>query len=50
MDGWQDTRLELPPGRWTNAFTGEVAEGGSTEVGVLLRSFPVALLHSEPAA
>ena len=40
---WGDTALELPPGRWANAFTGEEASG-AVRLEEVLRRFPVALL------
>ena len=40
---WGDTVLELPPGRWANAFTGEEASG-AVRLDEALRRFPVALL------
>ena len=44
LDGrWDDTRLELPPGRWNHELTGEVCEGGSRLMSELLRRFPVGL-------
>ncbi|MCU1676953.1 MAG: malto-oligosyltrehalose synthase [Frankiales bacterium] len=42
--GWGDTIVHLPPGRWTNAFTGAQEDGGPRLVGDLLAEFPVALL------
>jgi (1->4)-alpha-D-glucan 1-alpha-D-glucosylmutase len=42
--GWGDTRLELPAGRWTHAFTKESIEGGVAGMNELLAHFPVALL------
>ena len=41
---WEDTRIELPGGRWRNALTGEEMDGGEISLGSLLREFPVALL------
>lgn len=43
-DGWQSTTLQLPPGSWRNALTGDELEGGEAAVSDLLRRFPVALL------
>jgi (1->4)-alpha-D-glucan 1-alpha-D-glucosylmutase len=40
---WEDTRIELPSGRWTNHFTGDAVDGGSQPAGELLRRFPVGL-------
>lgn len=42
--GWQETRLPLPPGKWTDAFTGG-QHAGTVPVADLLAGFPVALLH-----
>ena len=42
-DGWGDTTLELPPGRW-RALDGAEHER-TTRVGDLLRAFPVAILE-----
>jgi (1->4)-alpha-D-glucan 1-alpha-D-glucosylmutase len=42
--GWGDTRLELPAGRWSHAFTKETLDGGVVSVNELLARFPVALL------
>jgi (1->4)-alpha-D-glucan 1-alpha-D-glucosylmutase len=44
---WEDTTLELPPGRWRNALTGEEA-AGRVRLAELLVRFPVALLLSHP--
>jgi (1->4)-alpha-D-glucan 1-alpha-D-glucosylmutase len=44
---WQDTRIELPPGRWTNAFTAEQWDQGTQRLGNLLRRFPVGLFLNE---
>jgi (1->4)-alpha-D-glucan 1-alpha-D-glucosylmutase len=41
--GWGDTVLELPPGRWRNAFTDECWKGEGRRVSELLRKFPVGL-------
>ena len=41
---WAATRLDLPPGRWTNVLTGETWPGGPLRVQSLLHRFPVALL------
>jgi len=43
--GWGDTELDLPAGRWTDAFSGRVWEG-SVSVGSLLDDFPVSLLSA----
>jgi len=41
---WADTRVELPPGEWTDRFTGRRHQGGEVPLVRLLRGFPVALL------
>jgi len=41
---WGETTLELPEGRWNNAFTDETLNGGEIAVAKLLHRFPVALL------
>jgi (1->4)-alpha-D-glucan 1-alpha-D-glucosylmutase len=53
-DGWSDTTVSLPPGRWRNELTSDVhtvrrAAGGGDRVPVepLLERFPVALLVRE---
>lgn len=43
------TALQLPPGRWTDVFTGEEASG-EVLLAEVLRRFPVALLTREDAA
>jgi (1->4)-alpha-D-glucan 1-alpha-D-glucosylmutase len=49
--GWEDTSLELPPGRWRNELTGEDV-AGRVPMAELVARFPVALLlhATEPAA
>jgi (1->4)-alpha-D-glucan 1-alpha-D-glucosylmutase len=47
---WRETALELPPGRYRDAFSGEVVEGGVSPVAALWRRFPVALLLAEGEA
>jgi (1->4)-alpha-D-glucan 1-alpha-D-glucosylmutase len=44
---WQNATLEIPPGNWRNAFTGEVWAGGEVAIANLLSSFPVCLLTAE---
>jgi (1->4)-alpha-D-glucan 1-alpha-D-glucosylmutase len=44
---WGDTVLELPGGRWYNAFTNETLSGDEIAVAKLLHRFPVALLCQE---
>jgi len=50
--GWGATRLALPAGDWTDVFTDErvTSDGSGTDVGELLRAFPVALLVREGSA
>jgi (1->4)-alpha-D-glucan 1-alpha-D-glucosylmutase len=49
-ESWLDTTLELPPGRWRNELTGDVAQG-LVRIADLLAPFPVALLSRvEPGA
>jgi len=46
LDGdWQDTTVELPPGRWRNVLTGGEVEAGERPIADLLARFPVALLE-----
>lgn len=42
--GWGDTTVQLPDGRWTDAFTGAVHEG-TVPVADVLRVDPIALLE-----
>jgi (1->4)-alpha-D-glucan 1-alpha-D-glucosylmutase len=42
--GWQDTRLDLPPGRYRDALTGRPADA---DLASLLAQLPVALLVKE---
>ena len=44
---WGDTAVELRPGHWRNAFTGETFIGGEVRMAILLKRFPVALLSRE---
>ena len=41
---WQDTAIEIPPGKWRNLFTGDAVAAGRRSLSELLRRFPVALL------
>jgi (1->4)-alpha-D-glucan 1-alpha-D-glucosylmutase len=43
-DGWGDTTVELPEGRWVDELGGSTAGGGPVHLGSLLSGFPVALL------
>ena len=44
---WGDTTVELPPGRWHNAFTADTFNGGQLGIADLFNRFPVALLWRE---
>ena len=44
---WDDTTIEVPPGRWRNQLTDETNEGGALNVAALFKRFPVALLARE---
>jgi (1->4)-alpha-D-glucan 1-alpha-D-glucosylmutase len=44
---WGATTLDLPPGKWRNALTGDAHEGGRVRAQEVLRRFPVALLYRE---
>lgn len=44
QEDWGDTAVDLPEGRWRNAFTGEPIAGGSVAMRRLVEGFPVALL------
>jgi (1->4)-alpha-D-glucan 1-alpha-D-glucosylmutase len=46
-DGWGDTSLELPSGRWRNVLSGVGVHGGECRIADLLSQFPVALLTLE---
>ncbi len=43
-DDWQGTAVELPPGIWEDAFSGERFRSGAQKLSRLLIKFPVALL------
>jgi len=43
-EGWGDTTVDLPPGRWVDELGGSTAGGGPVHLGSLLAGFPVALL------
>lgn len=45
LDGWQDTLIHLPDGRWRHVLGGDMWDGGAVAVEELLRRFPVALLE-----
>ncbi len=42
--GFGSTAVDLPPGRWTNIFTGETVNGGMMRAQHVFHKFPVALL------
>jgi (1->4)-alpha-D-glucan 1-alpha-D-glucosylmutase len=44
---WGDTAIELPPGIWRNALTGDKNKGGKIRMTDLFKRFPVALLSQE---
>jgi (1->4)-alpha-D-glucan 1-alpha-D-glucosylmutase len=46
-NGWGDTDILLPQGRWTNVFTDDTVEGGSIKMEQLLSRFPIALLTKD---
>jgi len=48
--GFGSTTAELPMGSWSNIFTGDRVNGGSTRVQQLFRRFPVALLVRDGGA
>jgi (1->4)-alpha-D-glucan 1-alpha-D-glucosylmutase len=43
-NGWGDTTVDLPPGRWVDELGGSTADEGPVALGVLLSGFPAALL------
>jgi (1->4)-alpha-D-glucan 1-alpha-D-glucosylmutase len=43
-NGWGDTTVELPPGRWLDELGGTWADEGTVSLAALLSGFPVALL------
>lgn len=46
-EGWADTRVRLPQGRWRDVFTDD-AHDDEVEITSLLSRFPVALLTRDP--
>ena len=48
-DGWADTTLQLPEGRWVDCLTAHETDGGTVRLESLLRAFPVALLVRKDA-
>ncbi|MER7796025.1 malto-oligosyltrehalose synthase [Microbacterium sp. NPDC096154] len=45
--GWRDTRVLVPPGRYTDAIAGTTVEGDAVALADLLSRYPVALLLRE---
>jgi (1->4)-alpha-D-glucan 1-alpha-D-glucosylmutase len=43
-EGWGETSITIPAGRWVNRLTGKEVMGGRVRLGDLLAEFPVALL------
>jgi (1->4)-alpha-D-glucan 1-alpha-D-glucosylmutase len=43
-DGWGDTTVSLPDGRWHDELGGSTADEGPVALAALLSGFPVALL------
>ncbi len=43
-EGWIDTEIDLPAGRWRQEFDGRLIDGGARRLHDVLRTFPVALL------
>ncbi|HEX5140692.1 MAG TPA: malto-oligosyltrehalose synthase, partial [Dehalococcoidia bacterium] len=50
QDGWRDTVLRLPEGRWLNVLTEETTPSGEVALSDLMRDFPVALLSREDSS
>jgi len=44
LGGWHEHTVQLPEGRWKDAFTGTEIDGGTTPIAPLLKTYPVALL------
>ena len=44
QDGWHDTVIELPEGRWRQEFDGRVFDSGLCYLKDILRTFPLGLL------
>lgn len=44
---WEDTRIELPEGSWSNRLTGDRLEGGNRDIREVLARFPVGLWVKE---
>ena len=43
--GWHDTAVQLPEGRWRDAYSGDEFDGGEQRLDTLLVELPVALLE-----
>ncbi len=46
-DGWGDTEVLLPQGRWRDVLTGRAVSGGPAPMAELVAGFPVAVLARE---
>jgi (1->4)-alpha-D-glucan 1-alpha-D-glucosylmutase len=46
-EGWGETAVTIPEGRWVNRLTGKRVSGGRVRLEDLLSEFPVALLARE---
>jgi len=44
QEGWDQTVIDLPKGRWRQEFDGRIFDGGICRLHDVLRTFPVALL------
>jgi (1->4)-alpha-D-glucan 1-alpha-D-glucosylmutase len=44
LQGWHDTEIDLPEGRWRQEFDGRVFDGGVCRLHDVLHTFPVGLL------
>ena len=44
QEGWDQTVIDLPAGRWHQEFDGRIFDGGICRLHDVLRTFPVALL------
>jgi (1->4)-alpha-D-glucan 1-alpha-D-glucosylmutase len=49
-EGWRDTVLPLPPGKWEDVLTAATYSGGEVSLAELTASLPVALLALTPGA
>lgn len=48
-DGWRDTTLALPAGRWRDVLADRAVEGGAVPVALVWSTLPIAVLASEGA-